>query len=58
MLLRQKYLGMAEQLRLIIRRESREDGEIAFEDRAPCEGYRLSAQARAPAGLEEIEDHN
>jgi len=43
MLFREKYLGVAEQLRLIIRRETREHREIALQDRAPSYGHGLGA---------------
>src|ERR1700674_3262810 len=56
-LLRQEYLGVSEQLRLVVGRETVEDWQIALEDHAPCRRDGLSAQASTPAGLEEIEDH-
>ena len=57
MFFREKYLGVAEQLRLISRREPIEHRKISLEDSSPFRGRGLGAQARAPAGLEEIEDH-
>ena len=56
-LLRQKYLGVSEQLGLIVRREAGEDREIALEDRAPGGRNRLGAQAGAAAGFEQVEYH-
>jgi hypothetical protein len=53
----QEYLRVAKQLRLIIWRESGENGKIALDDRSPCRRRGLSQQTRAPARLEEIEHH-
>src|SRR2546423_8107420 len=53
----QKYLGMAEQLRLVRGRQPNKNGEIPLENLSPRVRSGLSAQASAAARFKEVEDH-
>ena len=57
MLLGEKYLGVTEQLRLIFRGETVEDGQIALEYFAPRFGRGSAPQVGAAAGFEQVENH-
>ena len=57
-LLRQKYLCVTEQLRLIGWREPSEDWKIALEDRSPRWRCCLRTQACATSGFEQVEYHH
>ena len=57
MLLGEKYLGVTEQLRLIFRGETVEDGQIALQYLTPRFGCGSAPEVGAAAGFEQVENH-